>query len=197
MAYDIPRRRRVVLIAAAILLGIVQVIGTPARAQQAKPPQPQVNKEGQVTVKVAPLTLSAGAETWRFAVEFDTHTVPLTQDLLAIAALAGPDGEDRRPVAWEGDPPGGHHRQGVEGCHHGTGQGQQQSEGDEGRVRFAQECLDGGDPYPPEGAHGHAVEKGDGKQGDHEPGTIPMGTGHVDGFACHAAQSPGDVFVGT
>ena len=113
MAYDILRRRRVVLIAAAVLLGIVQVIGTPACAQQAKPPQPQVNKEGQVTVKVAPLTLSAGAETWRFAVEFDTHTVPLTQDFLAVAALAGPDGEDRGPVAWEGDPPGGHHRQGV------------------------------------------------------------------------------------
>ncbi|MEK7246819.1 MAG: hypothetical protein AAB223_12460 [Pseudomonadota bacterium] len=113
MPSDILRRRGAVLIAAAVLLGIAPVFGTPARAQQAKPPQPQVSNEGQVTVKVAPLTLSTGAETWRFEVEFNTHTVPLTQDLLAVAVLTGPGGEDRRPVTWEGDPPGGHHRKGI------------------------------------------------------------------------------------
>lgn len=115
MPANILRRRRVVFacITAALLLGAAQVAGTPVRAQQAKPPPAQVNKEGQVTVKVVPLTLAAGAETWRFEIVFDTHTVPLTQDLLAVAALAAPGGEDRRPLAWEGDPPGGHHRKGV------------------------------------------------------------------------------------
>lgn len=75
--------------------------------------QAQVNKEGQVTVTVKPLTLSATADTWRFEIQFDTHVTPLNQDLLQAALLTDTNGHDQRPSAWEGDPPGGHHRKGV------------------------------------------------------------------------------------
>ncbi len=113
MFSNILRRRGVVFacIGAALLLGAVQVAGMPARAQQAKPPASQTNREGPVTVKVTPLALSA-AEAWRFEVVLDTHSAPLNQDMRAAAALAA-DGAERAPAAWEGDPPGGHHRKGV------------------------------------------------------------------------------------
>lgn len=75
--------------------------------------QAQVNKEGQVTVMVKPLMLSATADTWRFEVQFDTHVTPLNQDLLQAALLTDAKGHDERPSAWEGDPAGGHHRKGV------------------------------------------------------------------------------------
>lgn len=100
--------RRVGAVLALVLA--VAVIAVPWGAlAQALPPQ--VNKDGQVTVKVTPLALDQGA--WKFQVVFDTHVVPLDQDLLAVAALVAPDGREEKPVAWEGDPPGGHHRNGV------------------------------------------------------------------------------------
>lgn len=97
-------------IALLVLFVAVSVAGLPlpSLAQQASQ---QVNKEGQVTVQVTPVLLAPAAETWRFKVVFDTHSVALDQDLLAITALdAG--GSERKPLAWEGSPPGGHHREG-------------------------------------------------------------------------------------
>lgn len=73
----------------------------------------QVNREGQVTVKVTPLALSPTADAWRFSVQFDTHVTPLNQDLLKTAVLSGEKSEGEAPVSWEGDGPGGHHRAGV------------------------------------------------------------------------------------
>lgn len=69
------------------------------------------SSEGQVMVTVTP-TLS-NSENWRFAVQLNTHVSPLTQDLATVSMLSDGKGHDEKPVAWQGDPPGGHHRKGV------------------------------------------------------------------------------------
>ncbi len=74
---------------------------------------PQVSKEAAVTVKVTPLDLSAQAPVWRFEIVLDTHVVALDHDMTAVVALGGGDGREYRPLAWNGDPPGGHHRKGI------------------------------------------------------------------------------------
>lgn len=66
-----------------------------------------------VTIKVTPVELGKGAETWNFQVVLDTHSGSLDNDLLAAVSLADDKGNVYRPVAWEGPGPGGHHREGV------------------------------------------------------------------------------------
>ena len=69
--------------------------------------------EAGVRVVVTPKALGPGVKVWEFDVVMDTHTKPLTEDLANAAVLV--DGAGRRsiPVAWQGDPPGAHHRKGV------------------------------------------------------------------------------------
>lgn len=104
------------LIAGAIIVlalpgpALAQMSGSPAQVADLSA---QVNSEGQVTVSVTPLALSATAESWRFDVQMNTHVTPLDQDLLQSARLTDANGHDERPSAWQGDPPGGHHRKGV------------------------------------------------------------------------------------
>ena len=43
----------------------------------------------------------------------ETHTQPLDQDLTRAARLVDAQGRQYPPLAWDGDPPGGHHRRGV------------------------------------------------------------------------------------
>ncbi len=71
------------------------------------------NNEGQVRVSVTPENLSKTTDTWRFAVQLNTHVAPLTQDLKAVSSISDGKSAEGKPVAWEGDPPGGHHRKGV------------------------------------------------------------------------------------
>lgn len=71
------------------------------------------NDEGGVTVTVTPLELSSSAEGWRFAVQFNTHVAPITQDLAAVSTLDDGKGRSEPATAWQGDPPGGHHIKGV------------------------------------------------------------------------------------
>lgn len=85
----------------------------PPGSAPAKPLASQVNTEGQVTVSVTPLALSKAADTWRFEVQLNTHVSPLVQDLSTVALLTDGRGHDEQPIAWQGDPPGGHHRKGV------------------------------------------------------------------------------------
>jgi hypothetical protein len=75
----------------------------------------QTSDEGGVTVKVRPLTLLPTAESWRFEVQFNTHTMSLDQDLLKVTSLSAGNGQEEMPTTWDGDPPGGHHREGVLG----------------------------------------------------------------------------------
>ncbi len=73
----------------------------------------QENTEGPVRVAVTPQDLSKSADDWRFAVQFNTHIMPITQDMLAVSSLSDGKTAGEKPAAWEGDPPGGHHRRGV------------------------------------------------------------------------------------
>lgn len=80
-------------------------------AARAETFQTQTDRQGQVTVQVTPLALKADG--WAFQVVFDTHTVTLDHDPTAVAILVGSDGREYKPSAWNGDPPGGHHRKGT------------------------------------------------------------------------------------
>ena len=73
----------------------------------------RTNASGGVTVKVTPKVLAPDAPTWEFAVVLDTHSQDLADDLTKAAAIVAPGGARYSPVAWDGAPPGGHHREGV------------------------------------------------------------------------------------
>lgn len=75
--------------------------------------QTQRNSANGVTVAVTPGNLDRGAKHWDFSLVFDTHTQELSDDLLKNAVLADDQGNEFKPLAWEGAPPGGHHRTGV------------------------------------------------------------------------------------
>lgn len=73
----------------------------------------RVSREGAVTVNVVPRNLASDAQSWDFEVTLDTHTQPLVQDLISATVLIDSKGNAYTPVSWDGDPPGGHHRNGL------------------------------------------------------------------------------------
>lgn len=77
------------------------------------PPAVQASNAGGVTVKVTPRDLRAGVPSWDFDVTLETHTRPLDQDMAGVAWLVDSQGKSHAPLAWDGDPPGGHHRRGL------------------------------------------------------------------------------------
>ena len=94
------------------LLATTAALPLAAPAQTKSMPR-QENDEGQVMVTVTPLDLSRTGGSWRFEVQLNTHVAPVTQDMTAVATLSDGKGHSEQPSAWEGDPPGGHHRKGV------------------------------------------------------------------------------------
>ena len=95
-----------------VLVAIVFALPLATSAQNT-PLQAKENNEGNVMVTVTPLSLSTTADAWRFEVRLNTHVAPLTEDLAAASVLSDGKGHDERPSAWQGDPPGGHHRKGI------------------------------------------------------------------------------------
>ena len=83
-----------------------------AVAQSAAALKAVASDAGGVHVVVKPKTLGASAP-WEFDVSIDTHIKPLDNDLTKSAALVDSGGRRYTPTAWQGDPPGGHHRKGV------------------------------------------------------------------------------------
>ena len=73
----------------------------------------QKNSHRGVTVAVTPQNLSGGAKTWDFKIVLDTHSADLNDDPMKSAVLLDGAGGKRAPLAWDGAPPGGHHREGV------------------------------------------------------------------------------------
>jgi hypothetical protein len=68
---------------------------------------------GGVTVSVKAKDLAPGAAVWEFEVALNTHSQDLSDDLVKNSALIDAKGGRHTPLAWEGAPPGGHHRSGV------------------------------------------------------------------------------------
>jgi hypothetical protein len=83
-----------------------------AWAQASPALAPRTSDTGGVRVVVKPKSVSAGSP-WDFDVTMDTHTKPLDADLTKAAVLVDGGGRRYAATAWQGDPPGGHHRKGV------------------------------------------------------------------------------------
>ncbi len=72
----------------------------------------EVSNDGGVMVEVTPAQLATG-QAPRFEVQLNTHSVPLEQDLTTVSILRDDKGREYKPLAWDGSPPGGHHRRGT------------------------------------------------------------------------------------
>lgn len=69
---------------------------------------------GEVSVSVIP-DFTTGVD---FKISMDTHAGELSADMMRAGVFEDEDGTVHLPVSWEGDPAGGHHREGV--LHFGT-----------------------------------------------------------------------------
>jgi len=69
----------------------------------------QNKKTGDVTISVLPIRTGTKFD---FEIQLNTHSTELVYKLDELASLKSDNGETLRPVAWEGDAPGGHHRTG-------------------------------------------------------------------------------------
>lgn len=65
-----------------------------------------------VSIKVKPVQMGGNVASWEFLITLDTHSVELNEDLLQAVILTDDQGNSIQPIAWEGAPPGGHHREG-------------------------------------------------------------------------------------
>ncbi len=73
----------------------------------------KIDEQSQVVVQVTPIELGKGAKTWKFAIILDTHSGSLDEDMVKTSFLSDEQGNVYQPIAWEGSPPGGHHREGA------------------------------------------------------------------------------------
>lgn len=83
-----------------------------APVHSSEPPVQKTSERG-VTVAVTAMSLSATAPKWDFKLVLETHSQELGDDLMQSAVLLDDRGGRHAPVAWDGAPPGGHHREGV------------------------------------------------------------------------------------
>jgi len=71
----------------------------------------QSTAQGGVAVQATPRNLNGNA--WEFDIAFNTHSGDLADDPAKEAVLIVDRDASHRPIGWQGDPPGGHHRKGV------------------------------------------------------------------------------------
>lgn len=71
------------------------------------------SNDGPVSVAVTPQSVEEGASSWNFDITLNTHSEELSEDLIAVSQLIDDQGKSYKPTAWEGAPPGGHHREGI------------------------------------------------------------------------------------
>lgn len=74
--------------------------------------QAQTNQDGPVSITVTPQGIFDSATSWDFQIALNTHMGDLGEDMTQVVVLVV-DGKEYKPVVWDGDPAGGHHRRGV------------------------------------------------------------------------------------
>lgn len=94
------------------LLLLVIVITAPGLVTEAGAYERKSNNTKSVIVTVLPDRLSAGQPA-TFKISMSTHSVNLSQDMVAVSTLKDDKGNGYQPLSWNGSPPGGHHRSGV------------------------------------------------------------------------------------
>ena len=70
------------------------------------------SRKNSVNVDVVPVQLTSGQQV-KFDVRMSTHSVELSQDMVAVSLLKDSNGQEYRPENWKGSPAGGHHRSGT------------------------------------------------------------------------------------
>lgn len=93
------------------LPGIAAAVFIAAAAAAAPALLPQSSSFAGVTVTATPRIVNG--DFWEFEIVLNTHSQDLSDDPGKSAALIGADGVAYPPIAWQGDPPGGHHRKGT------------------------------------------------------------------------------------
>jgi len=73
---------------------------------------PQISDERGIKVTVAPKNIRNESKAWDFEVTMETHTQALGDDMSRSSVLIA-DSRRYLAMAWEGAPPGGHHRKGL------------------------------------------------------------------------------------
>lgn len=107
------RRRLIIAVAVAVAAGAVALVVT-RDGSAADDPGPsrfatRTQEAGPVTVRATLRRIDQAGATARIA--FDTHTVDLDLDVVGAATLTV--GDTTWPAErWDGDGPGGHHREG-------------------------------------------------------------------------------------
>ena len=92
-------------------VSLTAILAAIPSAQAAANLPPQSSSQTGVAVQVTPRVVSGS--TWEFQFAIDTHSGDLSDDFEKAVVLVADDRTSYAPVAWQGDPPGGHHRKGV------------------------------------------------------------------------------------
>lgn len=87
----------------------VNTVSQPDQVQLAM----KIDEQGPVSVSVTPPSILLGVGEWIFSTTLETHSWDLIEDIAAAASLVDDAGREYAAVRWDGDPPGGHHRQGA------------------------------------------------------------------------------------
>ena len=101
-------RHRLIGFASGMAAAFFAIVGPALTASDLSP---RTSAQDGVTIKATPRAVSASA--WEFKIVFDTHSQALTDDPGKTAKLVGDGGVSYAPSAWQGDAPGGHHREGT------------------------------------------------------------------------------------
>ena len=94
------------------VLIVLALIGVFSLASNADAYRSITSRKNGVTVDVKPLKFTSGQPA-KFKVRMNTHSVELDEDMAAVTTLRDDLGREYKPLNWDGDGPGGHHRTGV------------------------------------------------------------------------------------
>lgn len=104
------------IITAGIIFAFAAILGFkfffPEETTNQKALETQTINDGAVAIAVTPMNIGNNS-TWRFEIILDTHSGELNQNLMEESGLTDNNGNEYKPIAWNGDPPGGHHRKGI------------------------------------------------------------------------------------